>query len=1276
LIIVDAEEYENLLQKKLTEFNGDLASYKITVNPEGRVLSSEGKELTLKDTFSDNQSINYSSIKVTNQYGQAVAYDYSGNTGTYTIPDGMAVYITYTTRVKGDAGESVTFSNTAVLGRMEGSAFAGGPTVRTENTETISPTGTDISGTGGVYTIDIFAYAQNHMEEGLEGAAFRLLDSNMQPMVYKAGANAGKPIIFTTGENGLVTVRLSEETDGLSIHKNTVYYLEMITAPYQLKDGEYIYYQKDNTFYSFLITDDPSYEYGGVYAYFNGDTLKVRCYPEAKGVNITKRFSGNYTLTKAQQNAIRFILQKQALDIESGWVDVESHSYSEFSYGSMNFNIGKTGGPELEDNATYRVIEENVLPKELEGIIEENVAVTVTYQRDGMPVEEETNEFFIDPNDKLAFSYNLAFTDEYIDHKLTIIKIDVNSGKALPGAEFTVFPALGGGALATYTTDAGGGITIRRNDAVAQYEADTLYYVVETKEPDTYILPADPEKVFFYFSENSSGVPDGLPSGAAATDLTSSYNTVTIENDSLSVDVPVTVVWGINGSDPWPDEVDHVVIALYKSVGGSEPVPVPETPEIELTKDQYYDAKSFHDLPALEDGKTIAYSVVEKGIYGVGGGSITEHYARSSSISGTGWYVVKNEPAVSVTIQKEWVDQEGDPIGNTDGKPEVSFDLFRTTAESTASGFTRAELLAFLTNAERVRTGLKLSADNSWSLTVDSLEKMYGQEKPYYYYAVEDVPDNQEDSYIVAAASESGLRTLTIKNKQTPITVTIRTDNLEKTYGDEDPTFTFENSDVMEEGAFVSVTGPDDEGYYSAQVTAADGTEKTLKFTASRKAGENVGTYVITPTGDEEQEGYRVLYETGTLTINQAEVRVTAGAEKTYGAEDPELVSVEGLKGKDTISFSVSREEGEDVGEYPITLEGDTDQGNYKVEYVREDSEGRLYVFRITRAHAIVTPTDSTKIYGEEDPEFTATVSGLQFDDEPSVISYDLTRTPGEDVGKYTITAVGEPEQENYYVTWSTGEFTITAAALTLEMENAEKIYGDEDPEWMVTIDGLQRGEDKGELSSVLNEETGVRTYTYSVPKEEDKVPLFSFTAVREAGENVGDYTVTLATDTDVQGNYILTEEEPDEHGSYTITTGSLQIQRAELIVTPKHQVKAVGVVNDPLLAADIEGWRNGDDPTEDTTLVSTETSEDEKTVTRTYQRGEGDAAETFTVISNISEDKTVTWTYRRGGKTVLTFTLKRDPGEDEGEYNVMADGDAAQSNYAVSYEPGTFNIL
>ena len=229
--------------------------------------------------------------------------------------------------------------------------------------------------------------------------------------------------------------------------------LEMVTAPFRFEDGTYIYYRKDSTYYSFLITDNPDYSYGGVYSYYNGDTLKVRCYPEAKGVNITKRFSGNYSLTDEQKNAITFTLQKEALGTADGWVDVESHTYGEFSYGSINFNIGKADGADLEDFATYRVVEENALPEELQGIIEENVAVTVSYQMDGRPVEEDSNEFLVDPDDKLAFSYNFTFTNQYIDHKLTIIKVDKNTGHALPGTVFTVYAAVSDTPVGEYTTD-------------------------------------------------------------------------------------------------------------------------------------------------------------------------------------------------------------------------------------------------------------------------------------------------------------------------------------------------------------------------------------------------------------------------------------------------------------------------------------------------------------------------------------------------------------------------------------------------------------------------------------------------------------------------------------------------------------------------------------------------------------------------------------------------------------------------------------------------------
>ena len=74
--------------------------------------------------------------------------------------------------------------------------------------------------------------------------------------------------------------------------------------PFKAPDG----YRKDSGVYGFVIKDNPDYE---KYEYYNGDTLKVRLYPEAASLNASVRFSGNYSLTDSQKEDINVILQKR-----------------------------------------------------------------------------------------------------------------------------------------------------------------------------------------------------------------------------------------------------------------------------------------------------------------------------------------------------------------------------------------------------------------------------------------------------------------------------------------------------------------------------------------------------------------------------------------------------------------------------------------------------------------------------------------------------------------------------------------------------------------------------------------------------------------------------------------------------------------------------------------------------------------------------------------------------------------------------------------------------
>ena len=131
-----------------------------------------------------------------------------------------------------------------------------------------------------------------------------------------------------------------------------------------------------------------------------------------------------------------------------------------------------------------------------------------------------------------------------------------------------------------------------------------------------------------------------------------------------------------------------------------------------------------------------------------------------------------------------------------------------------------------------------------------------------------------------------------------------------------------------------------DEPALTATVTGLQNGDaaSVISYMISRVEGEDVGTYTITPAGDDVQGNYNVVYETGTLTITRATVTVTADDKtKIYNNSDPVLTAtISGLQNKDplsVISYTLSRVMGENVGTYTITPTGNAVQGNYNVNY-------------------------------------------------------------------------------------------------------------------------------------------------------------------------------------------------------------------------------------------------------------------------------------------------------------------------------------------------------
>ena len=326
--------------------------------------------------------------------------------------------------------------------------------------------------------------------------------------------------------------------------------------------------------------------------------------------------------------------------------------------------------------------------------------------------------------------------------------------------------------------------------------------------------------------------------------------------------------------------------------------------------------------------------------------------------------------------------------------------------------------------------------------------------------------------------------TATLTIKTAPLSLTAN--NASKTYG---TTASFAGT------AFTPTTM-----YNGDSVTSVSETSTGATPTAT------VGTYAITPstavgTG---LSNYSISYKPGTLTVNKANLTITANdVAKTYGQSPTYSFTPTGLANSDTFTGATAASGGAAgtaaVGSYPITPSAATGVGigNYSITY----ANGTLTV---TPANLTITANAASKTYGT-----TGGLSGTAFT-ASGLVNGDavtgVTETSGGSaatagVGSYVITpsAATGTGLGNYSISYTNGTLTVTPANLTVTANDASKTYG-QTPTYTFTPTGLLNGDSFSGATAT----SGGTTATAAVGS-------YAVTPSAAIGSGLSNYAITYA---------------------------------------------------------------------------------------------------------------------------------------------------------------------
>jgi len=180
---------------------------------------------------------------------------------------------------------------------------------------------------------------------------------------------------------------------------------------------------------------------------------------------------------------------------------------------------------------------------------------------------------------------------------------------------------------------------------------------------------------------------------------------------------------------------------------------------------------------------------------------------------------------------------------------------------------------------------------------------------------------------------------------------------------------------------------------------------------------------------------------------------------REYGDENPSLryISLTGFVNGESLSSL----------DNPPTLTTDAKKnsapGNYSINVTLDDQNYRLNyatgILTVTKAPLNVAVDNATREYGDYNPSFKLSYQGLKCGETSPYLTKDFTiqtdANLSSPVGSYEVTVEGGASP-NYTFTYSRGLLDITKAQLTVRVNNASKLYFEENPSLSYILSGVK----------------------------------------------------------------------------------------------------------------------------------------------------------------------------------------------------------------------------